>query len=285
MEETDFILSKTTFMIKTFMRPHILERLLISIEKLYGKEAEKVKIIIADDSKEQTDIWQKYPMQIDYHFLPYDIGISAGRNFMLDKIKTPYFILLDDDFVFTKETKIEALVSHLIDNSNLDIVGGLVYNMQPKPSDLIRKERGEEKGMRCFIVDGDTIYVEKKVTELIGSLQIGHMIPNFFSARSNSVRKNRWRDELKKWGEHRIFFIDCMKKGLRVALDPAVSIINAQDLSVKNRSKNLEIRKKYKRLSEEMVLNEYALRILPNKKKALGKRGWWSNPFCSSEIR
>lgn len=39
---------------------------------------------------------------LQYFDLEKDCGLSAGRNFLLNKVQTKYFVLADDDFVFDK---------------------------------------------------------------------------------------------------------------------------------------------------------------------------------------
>lgn len=77
--------------------------------------------------------------------LPYDIGLSASRNELLkhvfskklllnnqkknlkkyfQKVETEYFVLLDDDFVFTKQTTLNKLLNVMLENKDLDIVSG-----------------------------------------------------------------------------------------------------------------------------------------------------------------
>lgn len=76
-----------TFIIHTFKRPDCLSRLLESIKEYYPN----TPVIVYDDSE-------------------FDRGLSWGRNHLVSQVKTKYFLLLDDDFVFTNETKIERLV-------------------------------------------------------------------------------------------------------------------------------------------------------------------------------
>ena len=105
---TDDILEKTDFIIKTFKRYDCLNKLLKSIRKFYPKAS----IIIADDNSENefdTEFYRKWKKILDIKLikLPFDSGVSAGRNKMVESSKKPYILLLDDDLVFTSKTKIE----------------------------------------------------------------------------------------------------------------------------------------------------------------------------------
>src|SRR5262249_48067864 len=93
-------LSKTTIIIKTFQPPACLDRAIRSIRKYYPK----VHIIVADDGFEPA-----LRNDVEYIRLPTDVGVSAGRNALLERVKTPYFLLTDDDVEFRPQTKIEKL--------------------------------------------------------------------------------------------------------------------------------------------------------------------------------
>ena len=60
-----------------------------------------------------------------------DVGLSAGRNALLSRVQTPYFLLLDDDFEFTAETKIEKLAS-VVARGEADLVAGACIWCKPK---------------------------------------------------------------------------------------------------------------------------------------------------------
>ncbi len=75
------------------MRPGCLDRLIESIHRFYPG----VCVLVADDSDkpvQRKDV-QVYP-------LPYDSGLSYGRNYLMDQLKTKYFVMMDDDHVFTE---------------------------------------------------------------------------------------------------------------------------------------------------------------------------------------
>ena len=92
-----------TIIIKTLDRYVCLKPLIKSILKKY----KDIPILIGDDSliscKEQVK--KDFPnANITFIELPYDCGISYGRNVLVSKVKTKYFCLCDDDFIFDKKT-------------------------------------------------------------------------------------------------------------------------------------------------------------------------------------
>ncbi|HEY2826961.1 MAG TPA: glycosyltransferase, partial [Pirellulales bacterium] len=108
------LLSQTTAIIKTFQRPKDLDRLIRSMRRYYPQ----LQILVGDDGFEPSP-----RTDVGYLRLPEDIGLSAGRNALLDRVQTPYFLLLDDDWQFIRKTQIEKL-TQLVDEGELDIAAG-----------------------------------------------------------------------------------------------------------------------------------------------------------------
>src|SRR3990167_8820718 len=108
-----------TFIVSTFERVDCLKNLIKSIKKYYPD----VPIFVADDSEEKSEI-----QGVEYYRLEFDSGLCIKRNFLLSKVKTKYFLLLDDDFIFTEDTRIEELVR--VAELGFDIVGGKVQGLE-----------------------------------------------------------------------------------------------------------------------------------------------------------
>src|SRR5690606_24174372 len=90
----------------------------------------RLHIIVADDSKTPT------PRQdVEYHSLPFDGGISFGRNFLVSKVRTEFLVLLDDDHVFTRRTDLGAMMTRLKTKS-IDIIAGDYFDFGRKRKKL-----------------------------------------------------------------------------------------------------------------------------------------------------
>jgi len=172
-----------TIIIKTFLRPDALTMLLESIWEMYPD----VKIYVADDSgtsQIRTDVDK-------YFILPFDTGLSFGRNYLLDRVDTKYFMLLDDDTIFTKNTHLEWPLRVLDDHSDIDLVSGRYY-----PNLFYGKQ----------IIENNIFIRDMKVTNgLIDGFPTYDFTANFFLARTETVSKIRWDDEL-LIQEHMDFF-------------------------------------------------------------------------------
>jgi len=179
-----------TFIIKTFKRPDCVRALVDSIKKYYPN----YEILICNDDNEKLEIDGATVINTDY-----DIGLSAGRNLLVDNVKTKYLVLLDDDFLFTDETKIELLQEHL-ESNDLDMVGGSVRQLDGS----LLKYDGiyHYENNRLVMGDGEGKY---------------DFILNFFIAKTDVLKKYRWDEEL-KLAEHTAFFFQHrgkLKIGLR----------------------------------------------------------------------
>lgn len=173
-----------TFIVKSFERFHCLDRLIASLRRYYPD----VRVIVADDSR------QAPPPSKDYELLrlPFDSGLSAGRNAMLEMVTTKWFLLLDDDFVFTSATDV-GLLRAAAEHGH-DVVGGAVIEKG--------KVRRYEGVLRR---DGDTLRYDRSFLADHGDHQTCDMVMNFFLGRTEAVKKVRWDPRL-KLAEHSDFF-------------------------------------------------------------------------------
>jgi glycerol-3-phosphate cytidylyltransferase len=211
------ITDKITFIIKTFKRYNCLNNLLFSIKKYYPNN----KIIIADDNNAFNNRfyikWKKV-LDLEVIRLPYDKGVSYGRNRMVEKVKTPYTLLLDDDFIFTEETKIEKFYKVIDSNKKIGVVGGLcLVNNKEQHYEFLMDFKD---GILIENNDGDNYEdingVKAKKTDVV---------LNFGLFRTELFKDVKWDDEL-KIAEHLDFYIKLKKTDWEVYYTPEVKIIH-----------------------------------------------------------
>jgi glycosyltransferase involved in cell wall biosynthesis len=227
-----YILPLLTFVVKAFERPTCLRRLLRSISTVYPTYA----VIVLDDSSSpilnQEEI-SSYNLLLTYLRAEPDVGLSLGRNSLVNAVKTPYVLLLDDDFVMHEERfsesspggKLASLVSALIDGE-FDIVGGCVDSTQGSAwSYSLAREgptREHEGGWMKLMADVPCSLAETPprppdyTTEDASCWRVD-MILNFFLARTSFLREVQWDPEL-KLGEHEDFFLRVKDSGGKVAM-------------------------------------------------------------------
>jgi (N-acetylneuraminyl)-galactosylglucosylceramide N-acetylgalactosaminyltransferase len=166
-----------TILIKTFKRPRICQRLIDSIREFYPD----IEIIVATDDDSGVK-FTKINKQLNLQF---DSGLSAGRNLLVEMCDTPYCLIVDDDCVFTKETDLEKALQEIKDR-DLDIL----------------QLTADVQYWGRYVIDGDTVCCEKTPkTELVD------FCLNIFIAKTDALRRCKWRNEL-KMGEHFAYFFE-----------------------------------------------------------------------------
>lgn len=219
-----------TIIVKTLDRYECLRKLLKSIFKRYPE----VTVLIGDDSeKSSKDIvlkeFDRY--KVKYFNLPKDIGLSAGRNFLLKKVETKYFFLLDDDMIIDKKTNLEYVLKK-IEEENLDILGGYCRNYKTINNNFDRFLVFFEKIFKYELptnyigtlkLDGDTFYANYKTREF-PEYKVSDIVLNVFVGKTKSVLNMGGWDENLKLQEHTEFFFRAKLNNLKVAFTNKLSI-------------------------------------------------------------
>jgi glycosyltransferase involved in cell wall biosynthesis len=201
-----------TALIKTFLRD---EQLLLCIESL-RKTSPALPIIVADDGQPSyvKEAFMK-GNDVEYYLLPFNQGCPNGKNFLIDKCRTPFCLLGDDDFYYTKHANLSNLL-HLMQIA--DLAGGSVI------------ENGEVKHFEGFAhKEDDTLYLDhlkiENLKEYDGVLyKEAGFVFNFFIARVDALRQTRWDPHLKIRYEHEDFFLRFINDGFKVVYTPSSSV-------------------------------------------------------------
>ena len=213
------IIKEYTFIIKTFNRYKDLLRLLNSIKKYYNG----VKIIIFDDSIKKENINNLFDYEnlkiIDNYV---NVGASSGRNIMIENVKTPCFLLLDDDFFLDDNCNLG--ISYEIAKQGFDIIGGEVYDVGP----TCNKSNQARDFFGLLEKKEDKLYLYKSKNKgHFNHYPLYDFILNFFVGKTESFRNNKWDDKL-KLGEHLDFFIR-FDKSLKITYSNNFQIKHYQD--------------------------------------------------------
>jgi hypothetical protein len=144
--------------------------------------------------------------------LPFDVGVSVGRNKGVAELETPLFVMLDDDFVLTTDCGLEHVVDAMRAHSELDIIGGEVFTLPTFRRD-VRIENRDVFGGRAG-----------RPTK-VGDLPVYDRVANFFIARTDRVASIGWDPNLKRL-DHTDFFRRAHGR-LLVAFDERFSCLHA----------------------------------------------------------
>ena len=196
-----------TAVIKTFERPKELKRLIKSIKCFYPD----MKIIVVDDSRDPSKI-----AGVKTITMPYDSGVSAGRNLAVFAVETKYLLLLDDDYIFYRKSILEPAVKKMDENSRIDIMGGERVDLP-----LYRKVDNKR----------ETLYHTRREATMsygssIGGMVVQDKVANFYIGRTESIKRVGWDDRIKRL-DHADFFTRA-KGVLTTVFNPDFKVLHAQ---------------------------------------------------------
>lgn len=197
-----------TAVIKTFERPRELRRLVRSIKRVQPD----LPILVVDDSRTPTEL-----SGVEVLRMPFNSGISVGRNAALEQLETPYFLLLDDDFAFYRHTAVAASLATMRQHPEIDILGGEVVNLPDFTTHDYSWFVYPDRGRSARHAHGSEV----------AGLPVRHKVPNFFIGRTEAVRAVGWTDELKVM-EHNEFFTRAHGV-LTTVSDPRLRVLHAKN--------------------------------------------------------
>ena len=202
-----FLNENLTAVIKTFERPKVLARLVRSIRRFYPE----LRIVVVDDSRAPE------PLEgVETYTLPYDSGVAAGRNAGVARVETPYLLLLDDDFVFYRATRLAPALARLDAEPAIDIMGGIPVNLPFYGVTDYRRASLFPSSLKPLYPAGATL----------AGLPVLDKVAQFYIARTESIRKVLWDENLKRI-DHADFFTRA-KGVLTSVLNPGLRCLHAK---------------------------------------------------------
>lgn len=204
--------SLVTVAIKTFERMDKAMQLVESINRNHPG----VRVIVGDDGRGADKM--EGGDKRGFHFvpLPYDVGLSQGRNILVKLVQTPYVLFLDDDFIVQEPNSL-LLLLHELHSGKHDIVAAKSPRCDTDYSGKMRIIRSRAGGTKLLL----TPQRDKVAGSTCERVDI---VPNLFLAPAKLFQQDglRWNRHL-KLGEHEEFFMTVKRRGLRVATCPEAS--------------------------------------------------------------
>lgn len=213
-------INQVEFVITMFLRYEALNELLKSITTYYPN----VFVRIADYSGKFFDkkFYKEWEGKLNFevHELRFDCGVSRARNALVELVKTPYFVLLEEDFIFTEQTKIGNFFQLMAED--VGVVGGLCladgYEQHYEGEIRIRNN--------ACIFEKDKMPLKK-----INGLQAKETkcVLNFALFNKEIFKSIRWNSELKIC-EHSAFYLDWQRKipQYKILYTPEVKIVHTR---------------------------------------------------------
>lgn len=216
-------MNEVDYCVTTMDRPQALERLLLSV----AARDPDASIYVADQSRQFDPVaherlaerlcaegLQRRPT---IHRLPFDCGVSAGRNHLIESTSGKYKLSLDDDFVFTGQTDIGAFVRLLEAHPRAGAVGGCVTrNGQVRNVGTCFERRGASLNQ---------LTPKASLAEYAGiQFQQTDCVPLFVLMRAELFTHLRWDPDLKTGGQHFDFFLRMKETPYTVLYTPDVTV-------------------------------------------------------------
>ena len=194
-EDAALIASNVTFMFKSFERQKQARALYRSIRKYYPG----VRVVVADDSSKPLVLDDNNCTIIQ---MPFNSGLSKGLNQALAEVKTPFLMRMDDDELLTRRSNIARELRFLLSYPEVDLVG------------IPCIEALKFRSLRTYMQS----YIRTPMKEAPLPLKVPHgtriddnhivlgKLPNRFLARTESIRKVGWDDNIRMIDHHDFFF-------------------------------------------------------------------------------
>jgi len=203
--------------IKTFLREASLFETLDAIAKHFPYPH---KLYIADDGGTTDEKEYRYQkLEAAGHAiirLPFNCGISVGRNEIVKRITEKYLLLMDDDIVLQDRESIEHMKTVLDSDKDIGLCSGMLFG---KNGEHIGNE-SYQKGLR-FEIDRGILFrypAHKEIHKTNGSMYIlAEQVVNFFIAKKEIFDEVRWDNRIKVEWEHIDFFLRLKQTHWKVA--------------------------------------------------------------------
>jgi hypothetical protein len=217
-----------------------------SITSLYNN----IKIYVADQnnpSEEMISFYEKY--NVEYYFTENNSGLSANRNFLVDKVKEPYIFIGDDDFVFTKETDLTIMQDVLNEDKSIGIVGGKLIGSSRYNKRLLY----DKLNKKIYLIDlKEKFHTTKNKNKFIYT----DLVLNFFLCKKEIFNDIRWDNNL-KLSEHLDFFLRFKLTNWKVAYTADVVGLHERE-----RTTNYMQFRHQSNIFYHLFLNKYSLNSL-----------------------
>jgi glycosyltransferase involved in cell wall biosynthesis len=220
LSETD-VTRRITVLIKTFQRPRTVNASIASIRRFYPS----IPIIVADDSSPSVTIEDS---SAAVHRLPFDSGVAMGRNFLIAQAQTEYFLMIDDDNVFSRDTRLERMIDEL-EAGDFDIMSCLILEGSSWLGDPRARRHVVDFQMNLELSDGTLRFLEPDTAQAKDAVRCD-LVHQFFLARTAKVRATGGWDERLKTADHTDFFLRMKNHRLKVGFTPLAAAMH-QDVA------------------------------------------------------
>ena len=202
-------LSRLTAIVHTNGRQQSVTRLINSVAWLYPQ----LKVLVADDSRQPQPMAGAEPVK-----MPVDSGVSACRNALLARIRTPYFLLLEDNQELNRGSHVDKLLA-AVAGGHCDIAAGDMMRCRRRFGLFTKREA--DPGHATVEVTPEAVKVTPGTRPGVDGVQSCDLAHNYFVARTDKVRAMGGWDPQLLVDERLEFFVRARRFGVKVGVCPA----------------------------------------------------------------
>lgn len=245
-----------TAVCKTFEREDAFTRTL----KVFTAKYPEIPILVGDDSRESYAarvVQSLGVLSVTVQRLPYDSGAGLGRNLLIQQVKTPHLLLMDDDYEFGPEANVHKMME-LLEEFRLDMVAGqTTKNGKPREWNA------------CFTYDKPDILRCVPVSAQ-SPFTLCHLTQLFAVARTEVLQQRRgglgpFDPDLKTSPEHLDMMLQLWQDGVRVG---STSLSSVEDRGERSPGYNVfrfdRVPESFQRMMKRRQLSKI---ILPNQRE------------------
>jgi beta-1,4-N-acetylgalactosaminyltransferase 2 len=184
----DWLAQQLTVTVKTFLRPATARRFVRGARSTFTG-----RIVVADDSPEPMGAPDERTSVLA---MPFNSGVTVGRNAAIAAVGTPYVMVCDDDVVMTAATDLAGAVAFLEEHPEADAVCATLIELPRWYTLTYGDERELFPGHRPPLLPHGAH---------VGGLPVLMKGPPMYVARTDRLRRVPY-DEKIRMVDHRDFF-------------------------------------------------------------------------------
>lgn len=207
-------LSAVTAVIKTFLRDDACLACVDSLRQSYPE----MPIIVADDGyvSDRKERALADAGISNYIRMPFNVGLSRGRNALVNSVGTDYALVGDDDFQYSKFSGIEKLLA-LMDVADVACGSAVRDDVVHRYEYLIERRASQLR----FVKMKDEYEAHEGIRYASTGLGL-----NFFVGRTHLLRAVRWDENIRIRWEHEDFFLRVRAADARVVFCPDAKVLH-----------------------------------------------------------
>jgi hypothetical protein len=191
------------FLIPTFLRDEKVKRCIESIYKTFPRDWYRIHI----GDQNNNEKYNYLHSDDNFYKLEYNTGLAKTRQHLINQVSEPFLIIMDDDFIFTKESDLNIFIQILLDKEINGIVGGQLknYNRQ-KVVSYFQNIKYDTKSISKIEINPKYVNTFKSKSQLEQKYSYGDLVLNFFMAKKEIFDITQY-DKACKLIEHLDFFL------------------------------------------------------------------------------